>query len=503
MKKNLAIACLSLSLLLCSCQGAKKPLLPSSLAEANATPLPEEGNWSAVAPSSLSNLDVVDDGLAKGCAIARAADGLAAYSLINGERIASFSETANYEVTASPLCGFLLYFQESNGGYSLVDGFGNKLHSSASEFAFEENAYDEVVITDSGSLTYALYEKGHDAPSISNRSAFDSDRWPSAVDGSLLGLDGYRISLGDYYVYVIDERGEVYSSYPAPSFDLNVGSAVAVDGKLLIQESFALPDDANDYSYYQNGTKYDLRSLSFDLLSGDLKDINLDYLLGSYIGAYSSRKGKTDLAGVSIYEIRGSKAVMESKKVLINSSGKIVEEMDPYLLSGLSATGDGYYSSALKMAFDCSMRLTADFSAYDSVTPIYGMDCFFATDGDYASVLSSKGEVLISKGDYTLLGSQYSYDHAILINSSGTGYVYGDGGKLQEIGGALYPLVGSGVACAITSSEARLLTPDETLLTIGLNNAKASTGGASTINGQHMFVALETSSGTSYALLSL
>ena len=502
MKKNIAIVVLSATLLLCSCQGAKKPLLPSDLAEANATPLPEEGNWSATAPSSLSNLDVVDDGLAKGCAIAREGDGLAAYSLINGERIASFSETANYEVRVSPLCGFLLYFQESSGGYSLVDGFGNKLYSSLSPFTFQENAHDEVVITDSGSLTYARYEKGEDAPSISNQSVFDSERWPSAVDGSLFGLDGYRISLGNYYVYVIDERGEVYSSYPAPSFDLNVGSAVAVDGKLLIQESFALPDDAKEYSYYQNGTKYDLRSLSFDLLTGDVKDLNLDYLFGSYIGAYSSRKGKTDLAGASIYEIRDSKAVMESKKVLIDSSGKVVEEMDPYLLSGLYATGDGYYSSTLKMAFDRSMRLTADFSAYDSITPMYGMDCFFARAGGYASVLSSEGDVLVSKGDYTLLASQYSYDHAILINSTGTGYVYGPDMNLQEIEGTLYPLVGSGVACAVTSSEAKIMTPDETLLSLGLSGATASSGGASTINGTHMFVGLTTTSGTSYALLS-
>lgn len=502
MKKNIAIVVLSATLLLCSCQGAKKPLLPSDLAEANAAAMPEEGDWTASAPSSLSNLDVVDDGLAKGCAIARGGDGLLAYSLINGEHIASFSETANYEVRVSPLCGFLLYFQESNGGYSLVDGFGNKLHSSLSPFTFQENAHDEVVITDSGSLTYARYEKGKDAPSISNQSVFDSERWPSAIDGALLGLDGYRISVGDYFVYVIDERGEVYSSYPAPSFDLNVGSAVAVDGKLLIQESFALPDDAKEYSYYQNGAKYDLRSLSFDLLSGDLKDINLDYLLGTYIGTYSSRKGKTDLAGVSIYEIRDSKAVMESKKVLINSSGKIIEEMNPSLLSGLYATDGGYYSSTLKMAFDRSMRLTADLSAYDSVTPIYGMDCYYAKDGDYASVLSSKGDVLISKGDYSLLSSQYSYDHAILINSTGTGYVYGPDMKLQEIEGTLYPLVGSGVACAITSSEAKIMTPDETLLSLGLSGATASTGGISTINGTHMFVGLTTTSGTSYALLS-
>lgn len=502
MKKNIAIVVLSATLLLCSCQGAKKPLLPSDLAEANAAPLPEEGNWSATAPSSLSNLDVVDDGLSKGCAIARDGDGLAAYSLINGEHIASFSETATYEVTSSPLCGFLLYFQESSGGYSLVDGFGNKLHSSLSPFTFQENAHDEVVITDSGSLTYARYEKGKDAPSISNQSVFDSERWPSAIDGALLGLDGYRISVGDYFVYVIDERGEVYSSYPAPSFDLNINTAVAVDGKLLIQESFALPDDAKEYSYYQNGTKYDLRSLSFDLLSGDLKDINLDYLLGTYIGAYSSRKGKTDLAGVSIYEIRGSKAVMESKKVLINSSGKIIEEMNPSLLSGLYATDGGYYSSTLKMAFDRSMRLTADFSAYDSISPMYGTDCYYAKDGEYASVLSSDGEVLISKGHYTLLASQYSYDHAILINSTGTGYVYGPDMKLQEIDGVIYPVVGSGVACAITSSEAKIMTPDETLLTLGLDNATASTGGISTINGTHMFVGLTTTSGTSYALLS-
>ena len=502
MKKNLAIACLSLSLLLCSCQGAKKPLLPSDLAEANAAAMPEEGDWTASAPSSLSNLDVVDNGLAKGCAIARDGDGLLAYSLINGEHIASFSETANYEVRSSALCGFLLYFQESNGGYSLVDGFGNKLHSSLSPFTFQENAHDEVVITDSGSLTYARYEKGKDAPSISNQSVFDSERWPSAIDGALLGLDGYRISFGDYYVYVIDERGEVHSSYPTPSFTVDGATAVAVDGKLLIQESYELPDDAKEYSYYQNGTKYDLRSLSFDLLSGDLKDINLDYLLGTYIGAYSSRKGKTDLAGVSIYEIRGSKAVMERKKVLINSSGKIIEEMDPYLFSGLYATDGGYYSSTLKMAFDRSMRLTADLSAYDSVTPIYGMDCYYAKDGEYASVLSSKGDVLISKGDYSLLSSQYSYDHAILINSLGTGYVYGNNVELQEIEGTLYPLVGSGVACAITSTEAKIMTPDETLLSLGLSGATASAGGASTINGQHMFVGLTTTSGTSYALLS-
>lgn len=502
MKKNIAIVVLSATLLLCSCQGAKKPLLPSDLAEANAAPLPEEGNWSATAPSSLSNLDVVDYGLSKGCAIARDGDGFAAYSLLNGERIASFSPTANYEVRVSPLCGFLLYFQESNGGYSLVDGFGNKLHASLSPFTFKENAHDEVVITDSGSLTYARYEKGKDAPSISNQSVFDSERWPSAVDGSLVGLDGYRISLGNYYVYVIDERGEVYSSYPAPSFDLNVGSAVAVDGKLLIQESFALPDDAKEYSYYQKGTKYDLRSLSFDLLTGDVKDLNLDYLFGSYLGAYASRKGKADLAGASIYEIRDSKAVMESKKVLIDSSGKVVEEMDPYLLSGLYSTGDGYYSSTLKMAFDRSMRLTADFSAYDSITPMYGMDCYYAKDGDYASVLSSDGDVLVSKGDYTLLASQYSYDHAILINSTGTGYVYGPDMKLQEIDGAIYPVVGSGVACAITSSEAKIMTPDETLLSLGLSGATASSGGISTINGQHMFVGLSTATGTSYALLS-
>lgn len=158
------------------------------------------------------------------------------------------------------------------------------------------------------SYTYTFYNGTEKGQTITQDESimFDDDGIARLADGKVIykGVDGEvyygepsvrpvatlanAVRMGDNYIVISNElffgifdlNGNYVratSLYGAlANIQLDISDAEAywqVGNRLFMQGSLALPDDVSDYDYFQNGTKYDLKTYYFDVISGEWGEI--------------------------------------------------------------------------------------------------------------------------------------------------------------------------------------------------------------------------------------
>lgn len=199
--------------------------------------------------------------------------------------------------------------------------------------------------------------------------------------------DNYVIEDGDGSIYVVFDADGNYvrmvnllTAMREFAYPTSEVKSWQIGSKMFMQGGVALPDDASDYDYYQNGTKYDLRTYSVDIVSGETAEI----------GDFNVKVNKVETSSQNPYEY----VVLSVHKILDNKTLSAV----PYI-----------------QAYGADGKVYADLQALlPGATDIeVGTDILILTDGAEYVCFNKNGDRFASINEYMgvePLGGEYFSD---------------------------------------------------------------------------------------------
>lgn len=370
-----------------------------------------------------------DLSLTRGAAVYVAGASQRIYSLYIGDTVGN-SFAGNYAFYPSNAAGFYVYY-ENGSDANVYDGLGNRLYEGDAILGLTftegyENGQHEVrlVGTDYAGrqvdLTYCYVpsEAGEMTPV---RVDWSLTQFPSSsattFDLSGYGLQGLTlVDQGNGDCYVIDGIGTIQSSFALPKYPYAAWqSSYFAGGRLVSQVSTALLEDAADYAYVLNGTKYDLIGYRIDLLSGTIEYFDPDYVIAGQDGdafpsnrAVNDANGDPNLAPAVVYEISGQKALAAQRNVLLDRDGGIAYQLAgnvmPY--SFVKMGNGSYFNVDTRSLYDENLVLAHDLSGLMG-TYLPGPDAILLQSGTMEALLSPDGDFLIPFAEQTIVAPSY------------------------------------------------------------------------------------------------
>ena len=233
--------------------------------------------------------------------------------------------------------GFLLMVKYENK-LNIYDGFFNNLIED-DNFTYDlpTLVYENRVIEDvfylavdySYSTRYYSYSSSGKATEVGYFPDVPSGGGGDEYDGPEVGtlfhvgwVDLAPFGLNGYSLYVAS-NGKVTTfqgSTEVVSFNLEVstGEASLVGNRIMYQKRLPLPDDATEYDYYENGTKYALITRSINILDGAKTDHKYNIVVDNLLPLLD-RDGNYTYCAVTYREI-------VSYRVLDNQVTRIVDK---------------------------------------------------------------------------------------------------------------------------------------------------------------------------------
>lgn len=321
------------------------------------------------------------------------------------------------------LGGFLLVFQNDN--YSVIADASGVLTSSydmINIISCEEVGENELVI----SYTVGRHTDNNklrvNYTSLTNRTIVEetnsyetNNNYSTQYELDAYGLEDYKLVYLDNrsLVAILDEDNKIKATYILPNIlSLTNITKIAIKEGYLIQEKIELPEDVTDYTYSENGVKYNLYSYTFNYLKGELKEVNLDYIINS-----GNLSNDYKYVNANVVKIREDKTLEDPTNVLLNNNLKIILELGNFSFNNIIKLKSGYYYSiSSSLLFDEDFKLVNNFSAYE-VIYLDKYDVFIVYNNNYSSIFSSKGIQLapFSKGN---LYYNSTYDNAYIIRKN-------------------------------------------------------------------------------------
>lgn len=321
------------------------------------------------------------------------------------------------------LGGFLLVFQNDN--YSVIADASGVLTSSYDRIniiSCEEVGENELVI----SYTVGRHTDNNklrvNYTSLTNRTIVEetnsyetNNNYSTQYELDAYGLEDYKLVYLDNrsLVAILDEDNKIKATYILPNIlSLTNITKIAIKEGYLIQEKIELPEDVTDYTYSENGIKYNLYSYTFNYLKGELKEVNLDYIINS-----GNLSNDYKYVNANVVKIREDKTLEDATNVLLNNNLKIILELGNFSFNNIIKLKSGYYYSiSSSLLFDEDFKLVNNFSAYE-VIYLDKYDVFIVYNNNYSTIFSSKGIQLapFSKGN---LYYNSTYDNAYIIRKN-------------------------------------------------------------------------------------
>ncbi len=354
------------------------------------------------------------------------------YSMISHKMVFDgrtyYNDSYEITVTTDTNMGFFLTVR-SNGYVTIYDSYGNELtrnreeevvSSGNSVIASHAYSYVDDVLTleldlnlaDGSSLeTTFVYDDNYTAVQAEDSNQ-PTDTYPlyEALDLSTFGLDGYYLggNQSGSTIYVFDENNTIISSFLAPTnlYGGNVGLAI-VDGKIILQSSILLPEDATSYDYSNGASKYDLLTHSYDLLGGTSSSIDLDYVLTNTVPkTMNDKNNEPTYALTTACEILDNKTLSSTKEIIIDGDGNIVDEVTGFeVLSFIKVRCGYYFNTKTKLLYDLNLNLVSDFSHTEcSYVEDESSGYFILNDTrrGVSSILASSGKIIVPSVEGTL-----------------------------------------------------------------------------------------------------
>lgn len=324
------------------------------------------------------------------------------YSLVADKEIATEIDADSYAVYGNSLAGFLLVTYDRFYTTAVTDGFGNKL---ASYYAIVNPTF---YVEDDTLSIFAETDKefAYRYTSTQPEKTYEGERrrkdtLAGFIDGEAFGLPDYQLNLGGDLWMVADENNKIIASFRLPNAIYSADEVIAVGGQLIAQKAYALPEEAENYAYYENGVKYALESYSLDILKGTYKEIDLPYLITNYSTLLKDKDGKYSLAAIDIREINGHKTLMDTDSVIIDKDGDIKEWgiSASEINSFVKMNSGNFYNKSSKLILNDKLEPITTLPV--SATYLKSLDCFYYFTGQELTLYDCEGEEIYqTRADY-------------------------------------------------------------------------------------------------------
>ena len=341
------------------------------------------------------------------------------YSLHFSKEILTIPYGIRYAVITDNNFGYFISVKYSgNQTVCLYDFYGNKIYDDFYEIEnIEVKCNDEIAYVtlelENASKRFLKYWSNGTYQSIDEESVnlneLKEDGKPVFNVGDLyvdldkaelsdIGLDGYYISSYGGYATVYNDKNEVVSTFYIPIDPHNSDLSGGMVGNLIvIQESYKLPDDAQNYTCIVNGSKGYIETYTIDILTGEKTYVELDYVIVSSSPLKNS-KGKCALGFADIRRITSAKTLStKTETVILNKKLEIIDEVNGVCdsVNDFVKIGNSYYNTRTKILYDEDLNVIAWLEA---VSPILYADSevFVVNNDSKYGVINSKGKVVIS-----------------------------------------------------------------------------------------------------------
>ncbi len=406
---------------------------------------------STVETVNLSNYIVVNEYLTQGLLIVRNDDFEQGVFSLSENRIIVPLLNHSISIISSPANGAYIYLTNTDNTKTIYDIAGRQIidrdrYAQLNVTGYTENQYDEKGIytgrkhfetiryltqdqIEAGN--YASVEKTYEINlKTRERTEVDtSDKSYSVgekigeetlplIDLKSHGLDNYFYMLTNDIYSVYDQNHNLVSQFRRPSSS-NITAYSLFDGHIFYQTRTLVPESQEDYTYSLNGYKYILSTYSIDLLTGQKKSLDLDYIINSII-PFKNEDGILKYAQVEIMEIENQIITSDiAHKHLMNKDGDLLISMDGISVNQLTRLSD-------ERLYDTQNRymMTYDFKPLFKLeqNPIfnYQEEIIITThDGKYG-IIDYHGEVLVPF-NYTQIHNLFSNGSTIAVRN-GTEY---------------------------------------------------------------------------------
>lgn len=377
----------------------------------------------------------------------------------NGEELQSI--TAQYISYSGNMGGFFETYvyvaRDKDNNYLLYDCNGDKkLEASGFTGRYPTTTVNEqtyLLVTDLEDTTkyFAINDDGSLGSAINELPKKDSEYPQQGEELSLtkntlaeyLGLtDFYKgkiktehsdsfveettvATLGNMVVFY--DGGDRLSTWQKPE---NIMYSVYADGKIIYSVKSPVDSEASEgYNFVdRNGKKYNCTTNSFDISTGKVAELNVDYVIGgrTIYNFYNNTSNKYDLVAVTAYkQIDGVAWEAENAcydSVVINNEGAIGYSVKEHGFYPLAKTGDQGY-----IAYDTSS--SSLFLLDNSLNPLASVDQpkEFLSEGILATIDDRLG--IVGYDGKVKFGFNYTYNNSsigkyyFVTDSDGTEYI--------------------------------------------------------------------------------
>lgn len=351
--------------------------------------------------------------------------------------------------------------RDKDNNYLLYDCNGNKKleASSVSGYSIKtvnDQTYLSVTVDDDATKYFAVNDDGSLGSAL-NELPKEESKYPQQGELRLT-----KVTLAEYLQLIDFYRGSVKTEH-SDSFveettvatygntaifydgdDLlstwqipdNIMYKAYADGKIIYTVKFPVDSEAKDgYNFVdRNGQKYNCTTNSFDISTGKVKELKVDYVVGSAVyNFYNKTNNKYDLVAVTAYkQIDGVAWAAENAcqdQIVINSEGEIGYSVKEHGFFPYAKAGDLNYIAYGASTYGMSSSLLL---VDNSLNPFATVDnpIEFLSEGILAKIDDRLG--IVGYDGQVKFGFSYTYDtysslsigkYYFVTDSDGTKYI--------------------------------------------------------------------------------
>jgi hypothetical protein len=242
------------------------------------------------------------------------------------------------------------------------------------------------------------------------------------VDLTQFGLKGYYAKERNDYLYIYEETtDELIQSIPVNA--LSIGQVFS--GQLFYQQAVQASDFTDDYTYMDEGKKYQLITASIDLLTGQEQQYDVDYVITGGM----MFKDENDIINNIVVRANKivSKVLIKNREYtsLINTKGQIVADLTGMNMEALRKIDDHHiFDEEDKIMYDLEFnelfRITssATFDYFEKVIIFKEYNSYGAIDFDGKVVIPFKYKELSSNFHHGKTYGVDEFDRTYLIDKN-------------------------------------------------------------------------------------
>ena len=370
--------------------------------------------------------------------------------------------SAGYTMNVNMIGSVAYVYNDNTGDYLIFDGFGNffdltysqiqDIYGITSRIVYDDDGNKLVVATirsNSGGYDPISYIYSENGTASLYNGQYDDNEDPNSggqiniyadpEQGDLYkrgwmpldeyGLKGYSLVQAENGFCTIFDGNTARSSFYLP----NIGSSLVgvFNKKLLTQQTYQMPDDAEDYDYSYSGTKYSTESYFIDIESGKKEKLNFNVLFSRAQPLYNTRK-EVEFYQVTYQEITDKKALGNQFTKIIDGSFAVRDDVsgaNVFSYEKLNYEGYEYFFNYdNKVLYNSQLRPMTFLNGLSNVTLAKGMGVITARSNSTSKfgVVAPNGTVLVPF-DYDNIYSAYAENGTMLMSKDGDGYRYTNG----------------------------------------------------------------------------